>query len=115
MPDTLLAQAGPVRAHGRGADKRVGLGHLLAKITTAIASGRDVIRERFEEELRTLVRARSIALRDEPEPPGPRVMCSRCLSAAATIVAGSKQFLRPAGASTDGRLRFSKARPTWLG
>ena len=34
-----------------------------------------MIRERFEEELRTLVRARSIALRAEPEPPGPGVMC----------------------------------------
>jgi hypothetical protein len=75
MPDTFLAQAGPVRAHGRGADKRVGLGHLLTKVTTAMASGRDVIRERFEEELRALVRARSIALRDEPDTPGPHVTC----------------------------------------
>jgi hypothetical protein len=75
MPDTFLAQAGPVRAHGRGADKRVGLGHLLTKVTTAIACGRDGVRERFEEELRVLVRARSIALRDEPDAPGPHVMC----------------------------------------
>ena len=75
MPETFPAQAGPVRAHGRGADKRVGLGHLLAKVTTAIASGRDVVRERFEEELRALVRARSIALREEPDPPGPHTMC----------------------------------------
>jgi hypothetical protein len=75
MPETILAQAGPVRAHGRGADKRVGLSHLLAKVTTAIASGRDVVRERFEEELRVLVRAQSIALREEPDPPGPHVMC----------------------------------------
>jgi transcriptional regulator with PAS, ATPase and Fis domain len=33
------------------------------------------VRDRFEEELRTIVRARSIALRDEPEPAGPHVMC----------------------------------------
>ena len=75
MPDTFLAQAGPVRAHGRGADKRVGLGHLLTKVTLAMAAGREVVRERFEEELRALVRARSIALRDDPQPAPPNVTC----------------------------------------
>lgn len=65
------------RANRRGADRRRGLAGLVGAVARGLATGREAgqLRERFEEELRHLVRARSIAVRDEPEPAAPDVMC----------------------------------------
>jgi hypothetical protein len=78
MVEPAYASAGPVRADRRAADKRRGAAALLTAVTSGLAVTRDAsfARERFEQELRTLVRARSIALCDEPlAPVGPDVMC----------------------------------------
>jgi hypothetical protein len=51
---------------------------LLAAVTSGPSVARDtgLVRERFEEELRVLVRARSIVLCDDPTvPAAPQVMC----------------------------------------
>ena len=54
------------RSWRRVAEKRQGPGTLLAALAGTLPIGRDarLVRERFEEELRALVRARSIDLRD---------------------------------------------------
>ncbi len=61
------------RVWRRVAEKRRGLGALLSATASALPIGRDprVVRERFEEELRALVRARSIDLRDTSSSSGP--------------------------------------------
>ncbi|HET9264505.1 MAG TPA: sigma 54-interacting transcriptional regulator [Vicinamibacterales bacterium] len=66
-----------MRTNRRGADKRRGVSALVGAVARGLAAGREAgqLRERFEEELRSLVRARSIAVRDEPEPAAAEVMC----------------------------------------
>src|SRR5687768_14762838 len=51
----------------RGAERRRGIAALLSAVTSGLSVARESgpLRERFEDELRGLVRARSIALRDE--------------------------------------------------
>lgn len=50
---------------------------LVGALARGLAAGREAghLRDRFEEELRSLVRARSIAVRDEPEPAAADVVC----------------------------------------
>ena len=77
MVEPASASAGPIRADRRAADKRRGAAALLAAVTSGLAVSRDLAlaRERFEQELRFLVRARSIALCDDPTaPPAADVM-----------------------------------------
>jgi transcriptional regulator with PAS, ATPase and Fis domain len=64
-------------AERRGAERRRGIATLVSAIVSGLSVARESrpMRERFEEELRTLVRARSISLRDEPQPAPPNVMC----------------------------------------
>jgi transcriptional regulator with PAS, ATPase and Fis domain len=70
-----------MHADRRAADRRRGAAALLAAVTNGLSGfgvTRDVAfaRGRFEEELRALVRARSIALCDDPlTPAAPNVMC----------------------------------------
>jgi transcriptional regulator with PAS, ATPase and Fis domain len=78
MAEPAYASAGPLRADRRAADKRRGPAALLAAVTSGLSVARDtgLARERFEEELRLLVRARSIVLCDDPTvPAAPQVMC----------------------------------------
>jgi len=70
--------AGPVRADKRAADRRRGAAALMATVASGLMASRSpsVARERFERELRVLVRAQSVVLRDDPtEPPVENVMC----------------------------------------
>ena len=67
-----------MRTNRRGADRRRGAAALIGAVARGLAaSGKEAgqLRERFEEELRLLVRARSLAVRDEPEPAAADVMC----------------------------------------
>ena len=67
----------PAPVDRRGGERRRGVAALVGAVARALAAGREPLqlRERFEDELRTLVRARSIAVRDDPQPAGPDVMC----------------------------------------
>jgi transcriptional regulator with PAS, ATPase and Fis domain len=67
----------PPRIDRRGGERRRGTASLVGAVARGLAAGKEAaqLRERFEEELRTLVRARSISVRDEPEPAGAHVMC----------------------------------------
>ena len=60
------APAGPRPAQGRATDRRRGAGDLLRTVTSGLNATRDVarVRQRFEEEIRTLVRTRSIGVYD---------------------------------------------------
>jgi transcriptional regulator with PAS, ATPase and Fis domain len=64
-------------AERRGAERRRGVAALLSAISPGLSLVRDSrpVRKRFEEELRRLVRARSVVVRDDPDPPAPGVMC----------------------------------------
>jgi transcriptional regulator with PAS, ATPase and Fis domain len=76
--EPAYASAGPIRADRRAADRRRGAAALLTAVTSGLSVTRDCgfARERFEEELRALVRARSIVLCDDPIlPAAPNVMC----------------------------------------
>ena len=81
MAEPACASAGTraeARADRRGADKRRNLSALLSAVTSGLSVVRDgaVMRGRFEEELRSLVQARSIRLRDAPStPPPPTAVC----------------------------------------
>jgi transcriptional regulator with PAS, ATPase and Fis domain len=78
MAEPAYASAGPIRTNRRASDRRRGAAAVLTAVTSGLAAMREggYARERFEEELRTLVRARSIALCDDPlAPPAPDVMC----------------------------------------
>ncbi|HEY7497953.1 MAG TPA: sigma 54-interacting transcriptional regulator [Vicinamibacterales bacterium] len=78
MAEPAYASAGPIRADKRAAERRRGAAALLAAVTSGLAAMRDasMARQRFEEELCALVRARSIALCDDPLlPAGADVMC----------------------------------------
>jgi transcriptional regulator with PAS, ATPase and Fis domain len=77
MSEPACASAGPIRVTRRAADRRRGAAALLTAVTSGLSVTREsrFVRERFEEELRTLVRARSIALCDDPvAPAGPNAM-----------------------------------------
>jgi len=71
MVEPASASAGPIRTDRRAADKRRGTAALLAAVTSALAVSRDTsfARQRFEHELRFLVRARAITLCDDPLAP----------------------------------------------
>jgi transcriptional regulator with PAS, ATPase and Fis domain len=78
MAEPAYASAGPIRADRRAADRRRGVAALLTAVTSGLSVMRDTsfARERFEEELRVLVRAQSIVLCDDPMTPvAPNVMC----------------------------------------
>jgi transcriptional regulator with PAS, ATPase and Fis domain len=78
MFEPAYASAGSIRADRRAADRRRGAAALLTAVTSGLAVVRDsgYARERFEEELRLLVRAQSVVLSDEPlSSPAPNVMC----------------------------------------
>ena len=71
--EPACASAGPMRADRRAADRRRGAAALLSSVTSGLAMMRDpaFARERFEEELRSLVNARSLTLSDDPLAPLP--------------------------------------------
>ncbi len=78
MTEPASTSAGPIRADRRAADRRRGAAALLTAVTSGLAAMKDAstARQRFEEELRVLVRARSIALCDDPIlPAAADVMC----------------------------------------
>src|SRR5688572_30704583 len=81
-PDMVIAEpaymtAAPETAERRGTERRRGVAALLSAVTTGLSVAREPgpLRERFEDELRALVRARSISVRDEPQPAAPNVTC----------------------------------------
>ena len=77
MAEPAYASAGPIRVDRRAADRRRSAAALLAAVTSGLAAARDTVfaRERFEQVLRSLVQARSIALCDDPSGvPGDDVM-----------------------------------------
>ena len=71
--EPAYASAGPIRTDRRAAERRRSAAALLTAVTGGLAAMRDstLARERFEQELRTMVRARSIAICDEPAGPLP--------------------------------------------
>ena len=76
MAEPAFASAGPIRTDRRAAERRRSTATLVTAVTGGLASIRDslVARERLEEEVRAAVRARSIAICDEPTgPPAPHV------------------------------------------
>jgi DNA-binding NtrC family response regulator len=77
MVEQPYAAAVPARADRRGADRRRGAASLITAVARALSAGRPPgqLRERFEHELRALVRARTVTVRDEPEPAPPEVLC----------------------------------------
>jgi transcriptional regulator with PAS, ATPase and Fis domain len=78
MSEPAYASAGPVRAERRAADRRRGAAALLTAVTSglSVTRGAAFARERFERELRRLVRAQSIVLCEDPETPiAANVMC----------------------------------------
>jgi transcriptional regulator with PAS, ATPase and Fis domain len=64
------------RRHGRGAERRRGPAALLKAVIEAFSIARDaaIVRERFEQELRSMLKARSAAVCDAALPPAPNVM-----------------------------------------
>lgn len=77
IAERAYMSAVPETAERRGTERRRGVASLLSAVTTGLSVARDPgpIRERFEDELRSLVRARSLVLRDEPQPAAPNVTC----------------------------------------
>lgn len=69
MADSAHASTVPLRASapGRAADRRRGAPALLQAVTCGLATPDTLLiaRERFEQELRSLIRARSVTLRDD--------------------------------------------------
>jgi transcriptional regulator with PAS, ATPase and Fis domain len=66
--DRTLASAAPAaRVSGRAEDRRRGAASLVSAVTAALSATHEVraARERFQEELRSLVHARSVVLRDD--------------------------------------------------
>ena len=78
MDDVLYVPAAARSAHGRGAERRRGASVLLQSVISAlsVASGPASVRERFEQELRAMVRARAVAVFDgsSAQPPAGTVM-----------------------------------------
>jgi hypothetical protein len=64
MDDVLYVPVAVRSAHGRGAERRRGASALLQSVISAlsVASGPAAVRERFEQELRSMVRARAVAV-----------------------------------------------------
>ena len=64
MVDVLYVPAAARGAHGRGAERRRGASALLQSVINAlsVASGPASVRERFEQELTSMVRARAVAV-----------------------------------------------------
>jgi two-component system, NtrC family, response regulator HydG len=64
MGDVLYVPAVARSAQGRGAERRRGASALLQSVISAlsVASGPASVRERFEQELRSMVRARAVAV-----------------------------------------------------
>ena len=64
MDDVLYVPVAARSAHGRGAERRRGASALLQSVISAlsVASGPASVRERFEQELRSMVRARAVAV-----------------------------------------------------
>jgi transcriptional regulator with PAS, ATPase and Fis domain len=77
MAEPAYLSVGSSSPDRRGAERRRGIAALLSAVTSGLSVARESgpLRERFEDELRGLVRARSIALRDEPHPAAPNVTC----------------------------------------
>jgi len=78
MAEPAYASTGPVRAERRASDRRRGAAALVTAVTSglSVVKGAALARERFERELRRLVRAQSITLSDDPLLPVPEnVMC----------------------------------------
>ena len=63
MDEVLYVPTAARSAHGRGAERRRGASALLQSVIRAlsVASGPASVRERFEQELRSMVRARAVA------------------------------------------------------
>jgi transcriptional regulator with PAS, ATPase and Fis domain len=77
IAEPAYTSVGPIRVDRRAADRRNSAAALLAAVTSGLAVTRDTIfaRQRFEEALRAIVRAKSVTLCDEPgAPPGEHVM-----------------------------------------
>ena len=78
MDDVLYVPAAARGAHGRGAERRRGASALLQSVISAlsVASGPASVRERFERELRSMVRARAVAVCEgsSAQPPAGNVM-----------------------------------------
>jgi len=74
--EPAYASAPSARANRRGGDRRRGVGALVGAVARSLAAGREPgqLRERFEDELRALVRARAIAVRDDGGAAGPEAM-----------------------------------------
>jgi hypothetical protein len=64
MDDVPYVPAAARSAHGRGAERRRGASTLLRSVINALsmASSPAAVRERFEQELRSMVRARAVAV-----------------------------------------------------
>jgi transcriptional regulator with PAS, ATPase and Fis domain len=75
MPNTLASPV-PARLNRRAAERRHSIAALVEAITRGLVAGREPgqLRERFELELKQLVNAQSIVIRDEPQPAAPDVM-----------------------------------------
>jgi transcriptional regulator with PAS, ATPase and Fis domain len=73
MAEPAYASAGPIRTDRRVAERRRSAAALLTTVTSSLAGTRDatIARERLEEEVRAMVRARSVAICDEPTGPLP--------------------------------------------
>ena len=77
VTEPAYASAGPIRTDRRAAERRRSAAALLTAVTGGFMAMRDstLARERFEEQLRTMVRARSLTICDEPAgPPPPQAM-----------------------------------------
>ncbi len=78
MGEVVYVPAGVRQVRGRAAERRRGAAALLQAVIGAMAAGRDSasVRERFEQELRSMVRARAVSVCDGPavRPPDPAVM-----------------------------------------
>jgi hypothetical protein len=77
IAEPAVAPAVRSQPERRAADRRRGILALLAAITPGGSIVKDAapLRKRFESELRAIVRARAIALRDDPQPAPPNVTC----------------------------------------
>jgi two-component system response regulator HydG len=73
MAEPACASAGPIRTDRRVAERRRSAAALLTAVTSSLTGIRDsaIARERLEEEVRAIVRARSVAICDEPAGPLP--------------------------------------------
>ena len=115
MVDVLYVPGAARSAHGRGAERRRGASSLLQSVINAlsVASGPASVRERFERELRSMVRARAVAVCEGSPAPhigrqrhGLRYSVRRSWRSAR----GSRSCSIQAVRSMDGRASCSKRR-----